>query len=173
MSSSEAAAVIAGASAVGGGAIVAISNYAVGLLQAREARRTELRRALIEFGYVVYRIDHLLRTEPTPGKTVRFINEQLARLPQIDYTIGRARRRLFEPHLDVFVVELTRAMTAASILAPIKLLPSMEALTSAMSSADGRDDAWQQRWNAARTSYFVECRRLLGSGVIDSEDSPS
>jgi hypothetical protein len=173
MPSSEAAAIIAGASAVGGGAIVAVSNYAVGLLQAREARRTELRRALIEFGYVVYRIDHLLRTEPTAGKTVRFINEQLSRLPQIDYTVERARRRLFEPHLDVFVVELTRAMTAASMLAPIKLMPSMEAITSAMSSVDVRDDAWRQRWNAARTTYFVECRKLLGSGVIDSQDGRS
>lgn len=173
MPSSEAAAIIAGASAVGGGAIVAVSNYAVGLLQAREARRSELRRALMEFGYVVYRIDHSLRTEPSPGKTVRFVNEQLARLPQLDYTVGRARRRLFEPHLDAFVVELTRAMTAASMLAPLKLLPSMEAITSAMSAVGERDDAWWQRWNAARTSYFVECRKLFGSGVIDSQDGRS
>jgi hypothetical protein len=173
MPSGDAAAIIAGASAVAGGAIVAVSNYAVGLLQAREARRTEMRRALIEFGYVVYRIDHLLRTEPTGGKTVRFVNEQLARLPQIDYTIGLARRRLFEPYLDGFVVEMSRALTTASMLAPLKLLPSMEALTDAMSSVDQRDDAWRQRWNAARTSYFVECRKLLGSGVIEPQDSPT
>ncbi len=173
MPSSEAAAIIAGASAVGGGVIVAVSNYAIGLLQAHEARRTELRRVLIEFGYIVYRIDHLLRMEPTPGKTVRFINEQMARLPQIDYTLGRTRRRLFEPHLDAFAIELTRAMTAALMLAPLKLLPSMQALTEAMSSVDTRDDAWRQKWNAARTSYFVECRKLFGSGVIDSQGGPS
>lgn len=93
MPSGEAAALIAGASAVGGGAIVAVSNYAVGVLQAR-------------------------------GRTVRFINEQMARLPQIDYTIGRARRRLFEPHLDAFAIELAQAMTAASMPAPLRLLPS-------------------------------------------------
>jgi hypothetical protein len=173
MPSSEAAAIIAGASAVGGGVIVALSNYAVGLHQTRDARRTELRRALIEFGYVVYRIDQLLRTDPTPGKAVVFINEQLARLPQLDYTVGRARRRLFEPHLDAFAVEMTRAMTAASMLAPLKMLPSMQALTDAMSSVDVRDDEWRQKWNAARTTYFVECRKLFGSGVIDRKEGPS
>jgi hypothetical protein len=170
MPSGEAAAIIAGASAVGGGAIVAVSNYAVGMFQAREARRTELRRALVELGYAVYRIDYLLRAEPSAGRTVRFVNEQMARLPQLDYTIGRARRRLFEPHLDAFAIELGRAMTAASMLAPLKLLPAMEALTDAMSSIDASDDAWRQRWNAARTRYFVECRKLLGSGVVEPQD---
>lgn len=155
---------------MGGGAIVAVSNYAVGMFQAREARRTELRRALIELGYVVYRIDYLLRIEPKAGRTVRFINEQMARLPQFDYTIGRARRRLFEPHLDAFAIELGRAMTAASMLAPLKLLPAMEALTEAMSSIDASDDAWRQQWNVARAGYFVECRKLLGSGVVERQD---
>ncbi|HEX4483684.1 MAG TPA: hypothetical protein VH081_07845 [Solirubrobacteraceae bacterium] len=173
MPSSEAAAIIAGASAVGGGAIVAASNYALGLLQAREARQTELRRALIELGYVVSRIDHLLRTEPRSGRTTRFVNKQMARLPQVDYTIERTRRRLLEPHLDALVVELARALTAASLLAPLKLLPSMEALTEAMSSADQHDEAWQQRWNKARTGYFVECRKLLGSGVVERSDGTS
>jgi hypothetical protein len=69
---------------------------------------------------------------------------------------------IYEPHLDALVVELARALTAASLLAALKLLPSTEALTEAMSGADQHDEAWRQRWNKARTGYFVERRKLLG-----------
>lgn len=168
MVDSESAAVIAGLSAIGGGVVVAASNYAVGLLQAREAPKTELRQVLIKFGSVVYRVDHLLRMEPKSGKVARFVNEQMARLPNVDHAIGRARRRLLEPHIDSFAAELTDAMTAASLLAPLKLLPAMEALTELMAVAGERDDDWQRRWDRARTDFFVECRDLLGSGVVRS-----
>jgi hypothetical protein len=47
VSSSEAA-IIAGLSAFGGGLIVAVSNYAVSWYQAREARKAELQRVLIQ-----------------------------------------------------------------------------------------------------------------------------
>jgi endo-alpha-1,4-polygalactosaminidase (GH114 family) len=63
-------AIIAGGSAVGGGLIVAMSNLAVSWLQAREARKAEMRNALIAFGGVVFRIDYALRSEPKAGRTV-------------------------------------------------------------------------------------------------------
>jgi hypothetical protein len=87
------------------------------------------------------------------------------RWPHFDHTIGLIRRRLLEPELDAFVIEINKAMTAASLLAPLKLLPSMSALTELMGSAQDRDDSWQEEWNKARTAYFLACRELLGSGV--------
>lgn len=173
MPSNEAVAIIAGASAIGGGAIVAVSNYVVGRFQAREARRAELRRALIELWYVLSRIDHRLRTEPEPGKTARTVNKQVAtRWPLLDHAIGLTRRRLLEPDLDAFVAEMHRAMAAASMLAPLTLLPAMGKVTEVMEGANDRDSEWQDRWNKARTNYFVECRDVLGSGVVHPQTQP-
>ena len=172
MSSSEAA-IIAGLSAFGGGLIVALSNYVVSRFQAREARKAELQRALIELWYVVNRIDHQLRMEPESGEIERKVNEEMSSLsPLLNHDIGLLRRRLLEPHLDAFVAEMIRAMAAATILAPRKLLPAMTALTQAMERANDRDSEWQGKWNKAKTDYFLACRELLGSGVVRAPDPP-
>jgi hypothetical protein len=165
MSSSEAA-IIAGLSAFGGGVIVAASNYAVAWLQGRQARKAELQRVLIRLWSIVSRIDHQLRSEPPAGETERKINEAISsRAPIIDYNLGRLSRRLLQPHLDAFVVEMNNALAEATVLAPQKLLPAILALTEAMDEAESRDPEWQERWNSARTEYFLQCRELLRSGV--------
>lgn len=56
-------AIIAGASAVSGGMVVAVSNYVVNRAQARDARRQELQRALIELYDVLQRINARLLVE--------------------------------------------------------------------------------------------------------------
>jgi hypothetical protein len=173
MPSNEAAAVIAGLSAIGGGAIVAASNYAVGRLRAREARRAELRRALVELYYILSRIDYKLRTEPQPGKIVQTFNKQMARrLPQLDYSIGLTRRRLLAPDTNRFVNEMHKALAAAALLSPLKLLPAMSAVAEVMEEANDRDSDWHDRWNKARSDLFVECRDLLGSGVLRTQAEP-
>jgi hypothetical protein len=96
----------------------------------------------------------------------RKINEATSsRSPLLDYGIGRLRRRLLEPHLDAFTVDMNNALAEATMLAPRKLLPAVLGLTEAMDGAENRDSVWQERWNAARTEYFLQCRELLGSGV--------
>jgi|ERR1035437_3499610 hypothetical protein len=174
------AAIIAGLSAFGGGLIVAISNYAVSWLQAREARKAELQRALIELWYVVGRIDHKLRMEPEPGRVARVLNEQMAsRFPLLDHATGLLRRRLLEPDLDMFLAEMVKAMAAASLLAPLGLMPAMAALTEVAGGAEGtRGSEWRSKWESARTEYFLQCRELLGSGVVRAateraDDAPS
>jgi hypothetical protein len=108
--------------------------------------------------------------EPEGGKTVRIVNQQMSsRLPVIDHTIGLVRRRLLEPHLDAFAVEMNKAMATATMLAPLKLLPVMSALTDVMGNANQRDPGWQHKWNKARTDYFVECRDLLGAGFVRAD----
>jgi hypothetical protein len=124
VSSSEAA-IIAAASAIGGGLIVALSNFGASWLQARQARKGEVRRALLELWYVVTRIDQLLRLEPEAGKMVRLVNAQMSsKLPVLDHAIGLIRRRWLEPQLDDFAIEMNKALAAATMLAPLKLLPT-------------------------------------------------
>jgi hypothetical protein len=172
MPNSQTAALIAALSAVGGGVIVAASNYVLARFQAREVRHAELRRALIELWNILSRIDHRLRTEPQPGKTTRAINKGMAMLPQLDHSIGLTRRRLLEPATDQFIAEMHKAMAAATLLAPLTLLPSLSAVTDIMGEANEPDGTWQDRWNKACSALFVECRDLLGSGVIRAPARP-
>jgi hypothetical protein len=166
MVSAEATAIIAGSSAVAGGVIVAASNYIINRAQAADARKAELRRALIDLGDVVSRVDQRLRVEPEPGKASRAINEAIStHAPQFDHAIGLLRRRLLDPHLDDLTAAMSRALSAAMVLAPPSLLPTLGQLTEAMSGAERRDEDWWARWNAARTNYFLRCREAVGYTV--------
>ena len=159
----EITAIIAGASAVAGGLVVASSNYLVNRLQAADARKAELRRALIDLGDVVSRIDHRLRTEPQPGKATQAINRAMAaRAPQVDHAIGLLRRRMFDPQMDQLTAAMSKTLSAALVLAPRSLLPALILLTEAMNDAETRDDEWWARWNKARTNYFLRCREAVG-----------
>jgi hypothetical protein len=166
MVTAEVTAIVAGASAVAGGAIVGASNYVINRVQAADARKAELRRVLIDLGTVVSRIDHRLRTEPEPGKASRAINEAMSqRAPQFDHAIGLLRRRLLDPHLDELVLDMSRALATATVMAPPSLLPALGQLTEAMDGAEHRDDEWWATWNAARTNYFLRCREAVGFTV--------
>jgi hypothetical protein len=146
--------------------IVAASNYVINRAQAADARKTELRRALIDLGDAISRIDHRLRTEPEPGKASRAINEAMStRAPQFDHAIGLLRRRLLDPQLDDLVAALSRALATATVLAPPGLLPALGQLTEAMDGAERRDEEWWAQWNAARTNYFLRCREAVGFAV--------
>jgi hypothetical protein len=125
MVNAEVTAIIAGASAFAGGVIVAISNYVINRVQATDARKAELRRALIDLGDIVSRIDHRLRIEPEPGKTSRAINEAIStHAPQFDHAIGLLRRRLLDPHLDDLTAAMSRSLSTTMVLAPPNLLPA-------------------------------------------------
>lgn len=170
MVTAEVTAIVAGASAVAGGAIVAVSNYAINRVQAADARRAELRRVLIDLGTVVSRIDHRLRTEIEPGKASRAINEAMSQhAPQFNHAIGLLRRRLLDPHLGELVAEISRALATATVMAPPSLLPALGQLTEAMDGAEHRDEEWWARWNAARTNYFLHCREAAGFTVPEPQ----
>lgn len=82
-----------------------------------------------------------------------------------DHAIGLLRRRLLDPHLDGLVLDMSRALAAATVMAPPNLLPVLGQLTEAMNGAESRDDVWWACWNAARTNYFLRCREAVGFTV--------
>jgi hypothetical protein len=156
-------AVIAGASAVGGGLIVAASNYAISRAQARDARRDALAGVLSELGHAISHVDQRLRLEPKPGKTARVVNETMdARMPMLHHTIGQIRRRLLEPELTEMSVALSKALSAATVTAPREMLPVLGTLTELMGAVEHPPDDWWAKWDKARADYFVQSRNLLG-----------
>jgi hypothetical protein len=164
MLDTETAAIIGAGSAIGGGLIVAVSNYTISRAQARDARRERLETVLSELGYAIGRIDHQLRLEPKPSKAEQQVNETMeAHAPMIHYSLGRIRRRLLEPELTELTMTLSKALSAATIAAPRRLLPSLVTLTELMGEVENPSEDWWERWNSARSDYFVQSRRLLGS----------
>jgi hypothetical protein len=88
-----------------------------------------LRQALVSLLSALNQIEYELRSEPQSKTTVRVINEQMAKFPQIDYVIGRIHRRLFQPHLDALLARLSDAVAATMLAAPQELLPPLEAVS--------------------------------------------
>ncbi|HXD54010.1 MAG TPA: hypothetical protein VN618_04580 [Solirubrobacteraceae bacterium] len=166
MLESETAAIIAGASAIGGGAIVAVSNYAVSRRQSRDARQANLERVLIDLYDVLQQIHSKLYREPQLGRTEVAINRTMAsRAPLLHDGFARIRRRLLEPEMDRLALSISRALSAAAIVAPLSMLGPVGRLTDLMQTADERDEKWWADWNAARTDYFIACREIVGSGL--------
>jgi hypothetical protein len=148
-------AVVAGASAVSGGIVVARSNYAINRAQARDARMGGLRQALVSLLSALNQIEYELRTEPQSKMTVRVINEQMAKFPQIDYVTGRIHRRLFQPHLDALLVKLSDAVAATMLAAPQDLMPPLEAVSDLMAHVDSPSTEWWAKWQTARSDLVV------------------
>jgi hypothetical protein len=157
-------AVIAGASAIGGGLIVAASNYAISRAQAWDARRDTLAGLLSELGHAISRVDQQLRLEPKPGKTVRAYNETMdTRMPMLYHTIGQIKRRLLEPELTEMSVALSKTLSAATVTAPREMLPVLGTLTELMGETDPQSADWWAKWDKARSDYFVQSRNLLAA----------
>jgi len=159
-------AVIAGSSAIAGGAIVARSNWIINQRQSKDARQRVLRETLVALLSALSQIDHQLRTEPKPRRTVRAINEQMAtRFPQVDYITGRIHRRLFQPELDELFVRFHDAMAATLLIAPPELIPVLDALNVVMVQVDQNSDVWWRSWDEARADLVRACRVIVSEPV--------
>ncbi len=166
-------AVIAGGSAVAGGALVARSNWLINWRQAKDARQRGLRDTFVALVSALSQIDHQLRTEPKSRRTVRAINEQMAtRFPQVDYITGRLHRRLFQPELDELVVRFHDAMAATLLIAPPELIPVLDALNVVMVQVDQYSDVWWRSWDEARADLVRACRVIV-SEPIPAADQPA
>jgi hypothetical protein len=170
MSAAIEPAIIAGASAVTGGLVVAGSNYLVMRAQGRASRRTDLRKVLEAFLCVVNAVDQQLRVEPQPGRAATWWNQQAARLPQLSYTVRRLTQSLLAPQLDALTERMHAATAAVVLVAPLDVMPTMENISQLMERAETRDQRWWQEWDRARADLVVACRRTLGEPVATSSE---
>jgi hypothetical protein len=92
----------------------------------------------------------------------------MARFPQLDYTIGQARRRLFEPQLEVVFSRMHDVMADLLLLAPRDLVPAIEAVNKVMTAVDAADPRWWQRWQAARADLVRASRAVLQDRQVDA-----
>ena len=172
MSTTLAAALIAGGSAVTGGLVVAVSNYAINQAQSRAAAVAELRAVLSAVLSVLGQIETELRTEPRSRRIVRTVNEQMqSRFPQIDYVAGRLHRRIFRPNLDGLIARFHDAIAATVLVAPPELLPALEIMADAMGGPVGQTDEWWSVWGKARVGLVVASRRAVGFEVPERTQS--
>ena len=150
-------ALIAAGSAVGGGLVVAGSNYVVYRAQARHDGKDRLRAALEAFQFVVYRVELLLRREPKkPGPIAGAIGAAIERFsPWLSAKLALLSQRIFEPQVEALSDEIARAMATTILIAPPATRPALQAISTLMAQANGRDDAWWAEWDAARDRLVV------------------
>jgi hypothetical protein len=154
-------ALIAGASGVAGGAVVAVSNYVLNRAQARDARRETIRRSMKQFLAVVNRVDHLLRLEPRSLERQPRSTWFWDRFPSLDYGLGRMNTRLLNPDLDVLTVKLNETLADALVTLPGELLAPMDAVAELMANLQ-RDADWWERWDTARGELVLAFRAAAG-----------
>ena len=160
-------ALIAAGSAVGGGVIVAGSNYVIYRAQARHADAERLRAALESFQFVVYRVESRLRREPRkPGTIAAAIHAAIERLsPLLSAKLALLSQRIFEPQLEALADDIARAMASTILIAPPGTRPALQAIGTLMAQAKGRDDAWWAEWDAARDRLVVVFLEALATPV--------
>jgi hypothetical protein len=160
-------AVISAGAAIAGGVIVAGSNYWLRRLELRAQDRAELRGALISFLHVVDLIGLEAQRQPKSGRTVRGLNRFVERrLPQIDYTTGRLHERIFTPHLPSLMDRFALAANRLILVAPLDLLPRIEAVSEAFVVFTEPDETWQSRFQHARGELVRAARRAIGTEVV-------
>jgi hypothetical protein len=156
-------AVISGASAIGGGVVVGVSNYAINRVQARDARNLELRTATVGFLQAVDMVTHQLRSERKPGRIVAGFFRGLERsAPTFDANLARLQQRILTPHIQPMIEFFVAASNRLLLVAPSGMLEPMGEMMELLSRAEERDAEWDQHWDEAHDKLVVIARRLLG-----------
>jgi hypothetical protein len=156
-------ATISGASAIGGGVVVGVSNYVIYRVQSRAAKSDELRAATANFLQAIDLITVQLRTEPTPGPVVTAVFKALRRFaPTFDANIARLQQRILAPHLQRTIESFSAASNRLLLIAPSEMLDPMGEIAELMRRAEERDAAWDKQWNEAHGKFVAVARLILG-----------
>ncbi len=159
-------AAIAGASAVGGGAVVAASNLGVRKADADDRRQAALLSAIVGYLHMIELIGLEAARQPKSGTAVTALNRFIEkRAPQLDYTTGRLHEAIFTPHLRELMDRYSLAANRLLMLAPSPLLEDVDRVNRLLGGFDGLDDEWIARWQEARGQLVRACRVLVGPDV--------
>jgi hypothetical protein len=162
-------ALVSGGAAVASGLIVAGSNYLLRRFEVHSREHDELRAALVSFLHALDLIGFEAGRQPRPGRTVRWVNRFLeSRLPQVDYTTGRLHERMFTPHLTSLMDRFSHAANRLLMVAPLALLPQVEAVTAALADYQEPTPEWLERFDAARGDLIRAAREAVGGEVPES-----
>ena len=81
----------------------------------------------------------------------------------LHHFIGQVRCRLLEPELTELAGALSKALSAAIVIAPRKMLPVLGDLTELMGQVEEPPSDWWAEWDKARAAYFVQSLKVVGS----------
>jgi hypothetical protein len=158
-----AGAAIAGASAIGGGIVVALSNWWIRRADSRERTRAELLAAVVGYLHMLELIGLEAARQPRAGRAVRALNRFVEeRTPQIDYTTGRLHEAIFTPHLRSLMDRYSFASNRLLMVAPIELLERVQGVSDLLAEFEGADPDWSRRWREAHGALVRACREAVG-----------
>jgi hypothetical protein len=158
-----AGAAIAGASAIGGGIVVATSNYWIRQADSKERARAELLAAIVGYLHMLELIGLEAARQPRTGRAVGALNRFVEkRTPQIDYTTGRLHEAIFTPHLRSLMDRYSFVSNRLLMVAPVGLLEHVQGVNDLLAEFEGPDPDWSQRWQDAHGRLIRACREAVG-----------
>lgn len=156
-------AAIAGASAIGGGIVVAISSSRNRKADAEERTHASLLSAIVGYLHMLELIGLEAARQPRSGRAVSALNTFIERrTPQIDYTTGRLHEAIFTPHLRKLMDRYSLAANQLLMVAPSALLDDVQKVNELLTEFTGPDESWIQRWQDARGQLVRACREAVG-----------
>lgn len=156
-------AAIAGASAIGGGLVVALSNVVIRKADAKDRSREALLSAIIGYLHILELIGLEAARQPRPSRTVSALNNFIERrTPQLDYTTGRIHEAIFTPHLRGLMERYSLAANQLLMVAPDELLEDIGRVNDLLADIDGPEPGWMERWQDARAELIRACRNMVG-----------
>jgi hypothetical protein len=156
-------AAIAGASAIGGGLVVALSNVVVRKADAKDRSREALLSAIVGYLHMLELIGLEAARQPKAGRAVSALNSFIERrIPQLDYTTGRLHEAIFTPHLRGLLERYSLAANQLLMVAPDALLEDVQRVNDLLAEVDGPEPDWTERWQDARAGLVRACRETVG-----------
>ena len=157
-------AAVAAAAALLSSALTGYIGYRLARAERLGRGDDELRSALAAFGYAVDRLQiELDQLPPAPGRSNRWVLSRIERARELDWLLGQvSRHTLGRPALRA-VDGLMAASNRLVLVAPEEILHVVEAIHVLVGQVNDRDEAWRQRWIAARGELLRLARLHTGA----------
>jgi hypothetical protein len=156
-------AAIAGASAIGGGIVVAASNSRIRKADAEEGTRAALLSAVVGYLHMLELIGLEAARQPSSGRAVSALNRFIERrAPQLDYTTGRLHEAIFTPYLRTLMDRYSLAANQLLMVAPRELLQAVQRVNELLEEFESPDQGWIEEWQEARGRLVRTCRDIVG-----------
>lgn len=155
-------ALIAALGAIGGSALTGVITYRLARLERQALDRDELRAALTAYGAALDRLT--LRVEQLPqahGVKEGWMNRLVAKLPTLDWLIGRMSTATVGRGIMRVVDEVIAATNRLLLVAPGPILDEMEAVSELIGTFDPGALKWRDDWKAARAAFASASRRAV------------
>ncbi len=107
-----------------------------------------------------------LQAPPSSGRAAARVEQGLARLPTLDWWLGRAVRHTTARPVLKAVDAVQAAEAPLMLVAPREVIAAMEQINEVLREVSTRDERWLERWYEARGELLRVSRAQTGAAAL-------